>query len=50
VATADHAIQPDLERAMARKIGATTVEVTASHVLMPSRPEETARLIIDATE
>jgi pimeloyl-ACP methyl ester carboxylesterase len=49
VATADRAIQPDLERAMAKKIAATTVEVVASHVPMLSRPEETARLIIDAT-
>jgi hypothetical protein len=47
VATADRAIQPNLERAMAKKIAATTVEVKSSHLPMLSLPEETARLIID---
>jgi pimeloyl-ACP methyl ester carboxylesterase len=48
VATSDRAIQPDLERAMAKKIKATTIEVKSSHVRMLSLPKETARLIIDA--
>jgi pimeloyl-ACP methyl ester carboxylesterase len=48
VATADRAIQPNLERAMAKKIKATAIEVKSSHLPMLSRPEETARLIIDA--
>ncbi len=48
VATEDRAIQPDLERTMAARIQATTVEVTASHVAMLSKPEETADLILKA--
>jgi len=48
VATSDRAIQPDLERTMAKKIKATTIEVKSSHLPMLSRPEETARLILDA--
>ncbi len=49
VATQDRAIQPALQRAMAKKIKATTIEVTSSHVAMLARPEETAKLIIEAT-
>jgi pimeloyl-ACP methyl ester carboxylesterase len=49
VATADRAIQPDLERAMAKTIKAKTIEVDASHVAMLARPKETANLILEAT-
>jgi pimeloyl-ACP methyl ester carboxylesterase len=49
VATADRAIQPDLERKMAKHIGATVVSVAASHVAMLSHPKEAASLIADAT-
>jgi pimeloyl-ACP methyl ester carboxylesterase len=48
VATADRAISPTLQRAMAKAINAETVEVAASHVAMLSRPEETAKLILRA--
>src|SRR5246127_5520398 len=48
VATADRAIQPTLQRAMAKTIEAKTVEVTSSHVAMLARPEETANLILEA--
>ena len=48
VATADRAIQPSLERAMARAINAKTVEIASSHVAMLARPEETANLILEA--
>ena len=48
VATADRAIQPILERAMARNIKAKTIEVAASHVAMLARPRETANLIVGA--
>jgi pimeloyl-ACP methyl ester carboxylesterase len=47
-ATADRAISPMLQRAMARAIKAETVEVAASHVAMLARPEETAKLILQA--
>jgi hypothetical protein len=47
VATADRAIQPTLQRAMAKAIKAKTIEVAASHVAMLARPEETAKLILE---
>jgi pimeloyl-ACP methyl ester carboxylesterase len=48
VATADRAIQPTLQRAMAKTIKAKTVEVMSSHVAMLARPDETAKLILEA--
>jgi pimeloyl-ACP methyl ester carboxylesterase len=48
VATADRAIQPTLQRAMAKTINAKAIEVTSSHVAMLARPEETANLILEA--
>ena len=48
VASEDRAIQPDLERSMAKRIGAQTVSVPASHLVMLSHPDAVARLIIDA--
>jgi pimeloyl-ACP methyl ester carboxylesterase len=39
VATQDHTIQPELERFVAKRMGATTVEVASSHVPMLSKPE-----------
>jgi pimeloyl-ACP methyl ester carboxylesterase len=48
VATADRVIQPNLERAMARSIKAKAVEVASSHVAMLARPQETAKLILEA--
>ena len=44
----DCAIQPSLERAMAKAINAKTVEIASSHVAMLARPEETANLILEA--
>jgi pimeloyl-ACP methyl ester carboxylesterase len=48
VATNDRAIQPDLERTMARKIGAETTAIAASHVAMLSQPEKVADWIVKA--
>jgi pimeloyl-ACP methyl ester carboxylesterase len=48
VATADRAIQPTLQRAMAKAINAQTIEVTSSHVAMLARPDDTANLILQA--
>jgi pimeloyl-ACP methyl ester carboxylesterase len=45
VASEDRAINPDLQRFMAKRIGATTSEVKASHVPFITRPEEVARII-----
>ncbi|MHA3704672.1 alpha/beta fold hydrolase [Jatrophihabitans sp. YIM 134969] len=50
VATQDHAIPPDAERAMAARAGATTVEVDSSHVAFISHPDETVDLIVAAVE
>jgi NAD(P)-dependent dehydrogenase (short-subunit alcohol dehydrogenase family) len=41
-------INPDLERFMAKRMGAKTIEVKASHVSLISRPEEITRLILEA--
>jgi pimeloyl-ACP methyl ester carboxylesterase len=45
VSTEDHAINPDLERYYAKRIGATTTEIKASHVPFLSHPKEVARVI-----
>lgn len=50
VATQDQAIPPDAERLFASRMGATTVEVPASHVAMVSHPAEVAQLIRTAAE
>ena len=38
VATEDRTVQPELQRFVAKRMGATTVEVSASHVAMLSKP------------
>jgi len=45
VAANDEAIPPDAERQFASRMGATTVEIPASHVAMVSHPAEVADLI-----
>jgi pimeloyl-ACP methyl ester carboxylesterase len=50
VATEDQAIPPDAERMFAQRMGATTIEVTSSHVAMVSHPDEVARLIEAAAQ
>jgi pimeloyl-ACP methyl ester carboxylesterase len=50
VATNDQAIPPEAERFFAQRMGATTVEVKASHVVMVSRPEKVADLIEEAAQ
>jgi pimeloyl-ACP methyl ester carboxylesterase len=50
VATNDEAIPPDAERMFARRMGATIVEVSASHVAMVSHPDEVAGLIEAAAD
>ena len=44
----DRTIDPDLQRFMAKRMGATTIEVKASHVSLISRPQEIADLILQA--
>lgn len=48
VAREDRMIQPDLQRAFAKKIGAEVTEVDASHVPQQSRPADVAKVIIEA--
>jgi pimeloyl-ACP methyl ester carboxylesterase len=48
VSTQDRMINPDLERFMADRIGATTVEVRSSHASPASHPDVVARLIMAA--
>jgi pimeloyl-ACP methyl ester carboxylesterase len=48
VSTEDRTINPDLERFMAKRMGAKTIEVKASHLSLISQPEEITRLIVEA--
>jgi pimeloyl-ACP methyl ester carboxylesterase len=45
---ADRTINPDLERFMAKRMGAKTVEVKASHLSLISHPDEITKLILEA--
>jgi pimeloyl-ACP methyl ester carboxylesterase len=45
VAKNDRTVQPDLERAMAKRMGATTYELDSSHVPMLSQPERVLDVI-----
>ncbi|MGW3285664.1 alpha/beta fold hydrolase [Streptomyces sp. NPDC001002] len=44
----DRTIDPDLERFMARRMGATTIEVDAGHLSLVTHPEVISRLILRA--
>ncbi len=44
----DHAINPEMERFMAKRMGAHTTEIKASHVAFISHPYEISRLIEEA--
>lgn len=46
VSQEDHAINPELERFMAKRIGAKTTEIKSSHLSYISHPKEVANLII----
>jgi pimeloyl-ACP methyl ester carboxylesterase len=48
VSTEDRTINPDLERFMAKRMGARTIEVKASHLSLISHPDEITRLILEA--
>jgi pimeloyl-ACP methyl ester carboxylesterase len=45
VAADDQAIPPDAERAFAKRMGATTVEIQSNHCAMVSHPNEVVDLI-----
>jgi pimeloyl-ACP methyl ester carboxylesterase len=48
VSTEDRTIDPDLQRFMALRMRATTIEVKASHLSLISHPDEIAHLIREA--
>jgi pimeloyl-ACP methyl ester carboxylesterase len=50
VASDDRMIVPEMQRDFAKKIGAQTTEVAASHVPQQSRPADVAKVIIQAVE
>jgi pimeloyl-ACP methyl ester carboxylesterase len=50
VSTEDRTINPDLERFMAKRMSAKTIEVKASHLSLISHPEEIASLILEAAQ
>jgi pimeloyl-ACP methyl ester carboxylesterase len=48
VSTEDRTINPDLERFMAKRMGAKSIEVKASHLSLISHPDEITGLILEA--
>ncbi|HEY1928549.1 MAG TPA: alpha/beta hydrolase [Caulobacteraceae bacterium] len=48
VSTEDRTINPDLERFMAKRMGAKTVEIKSSHLSLISHPQEVTDLILAA--
>jgi pimeloyl-ACP methyl ester carboxylesterase len=48
VSTEDRTINPDLQRFMAKRMGAKTIEVKASHLSLISHPQIITRLILEA--
>ena len=48
VSTEDRTINPDLERFMAKRMGATTIEIPSSHLSLISHPQEVTELILQA--
>jgi pimeloyl-ACP methyl ester carboxylesterase len=50
VAAEDQAIPPDAERAFAKRMGATTVEIESNHCAMVSHPGEVVSLIETAAQ
>jgi pimeloyl-ACP methyl ester carboxylesterase len=48
VSTQDRTIDPQLQRFMAKRMDAKTIEVQASHLSLISHPEDITRLILEA--
>jgi pimeloyl-ACP methyl ester carboxylesterase len=48
VSTEDHTIAPELQRFLAKRMKASTVELDAGHLSLVSRPQEVADLILAA--
>ena len=50
VATKDRTVQPDLQRFVAKRMGATTIETESSHVAMLSKPDVVIEAIRKAAD
>ena len=50
VSIEDRTINPDLERFMAKRMGAKTIELKASHLSLISHPDEITSLILEAAQ
>jgi pimeloyl-ACP methyl ester carboxylesterase len=50
VATADHMIQPDQQRDMAKRIGAHVTQLKTSHVPQQAQPAKVAATILEAVQ
>jgi len=50
VADGDQTIPPDAERLFAKRMGATTVEISSNHVAMVSHPDDALKLIETAAQ
>ena len=50
MATEDRTVQPELERFVAKRMGATTVELRSSHVAMLSQPQAVLDVIRNAAK
>ncbi|KXF78120.1 hydrolase [Paramesorhizobium deserti] len=48
VSTDDRTINPELQRFLAKRMGAKTIELEASHLSIVSRPDEVANLVLEA--
>jgi len=48
VSTQDRTINPDLERFMAKRMNAKTIEIEASHLALISYPDAITNLILEA--
>ncbi|XIA66532.1 alpha/beta fold hydrolase [Bradyrhizobium sp. TZ2] len=48
VSKLDQTINPDLERFLAKRMNATTIELEAGHLSLVSKPDEVADLILAA--
>jgi pimeloyl-ACP methyl ester carboxylesterase len=48
VSKLDYTINPDLERFLAKRMNATTVELDAGHLSLVSQPDKVADLILAA--
>jgi pimeloyl-ACP methyl ester carboxylesterase len=48
VSTEDRTINPDLQRFMAKRMGANTIEVKASHLSLISQPDTITAMILEA--